>query len=134
MEAIVMRFVLSPAACLTLALLPFAASPAEPESRAEEKAPAALAKTDGKRTESVRQVTIDPNEKLPVCHRYVPTGSRIATERCVSPDSGPATAAQRANHDILRRDVEDLRRQQQLRDQARSAAMADALRRRAGGL
>src|SRR5688572_7306633 len=30
----------------------------------------------------VKEVTLDPTVKPPVCRRYVPTGSRIATERC----------------------------------------------------
>jgi hypothetical protein len=134
LEAFVMRFALSPAACLTLALLPFAGSPGEPEPGAEEKVPAALPEIASKRPEKVREVKIDPNEKLPVCRRYVPTGSRIATERCETPEPKSATAAQRANHDVLRREVEEMRSLQSMREQARSQAIAEALRRRGGGL
>lgn len=75
--------------------------------------------------------TIDPNVKEPVCRRYIPTGSRIAEQRCEMPKD-TLSAQEQASRDILRRDVADLRMQQQLRDQARAAAMADALRRRGG--
>jgi hypothetical protein len=40
------------------------------------------------------------------------------------------SAKEQAGREILRRDVEDMRRQQQMRDQVRNQAMADALRRR----
>jgi hypothetical protein len=64
-----------------------------------------------------------------VCRRHVPTGSRIAEQRCESAATEP-TAAERANRDILRRDVEAMRDLQMMREQARQSAMSDALRRR----
>ena len=79
--------------------------------------------------QAITRTTIDPNVKEPVCKRYKPTGSRIAEQRCEMPTDSLSTKEQ-ASRDILRRDVEDMRRQQQLRDQARNQAMADALRRR----
>jgi hypothetical protein len=79
---------------------------------------------------AVKEVTLDPTAKPPVCHRYVPTGSRIATERCHSAEL--ADAGRDAERDQTRRDIDELRARQAMRDQARTAAQAEALRRRAG--
>jgi hypothetical protein len=73
-------------------------------------------------------VTLDPDERHPVCRRYVPTGSRIAERRCESAKP-QTTADDRANHEIMRRDIDALRDQQMMREQARQSAMA----RRRGG-
>jgi hypothetical protein len=91
--------------------------------------PAAGATAANKTPENVRTVTIDPNARRPVCRRFVPTGSRIAEQRCETPQREP-TAADEANRAVLRRDIEAMRDQQMMREQARQAAMAEALRRR----
>jgi hypothetical protein len=78
----------------------------------------------------VKEVTIDPTAKPPVCRRYVPTGSRIATERCQSAEV--TDAARTTERDQTRRDIDEMRMRQAARDQARSAAQAEALRQRAG--
>jgi hypothetical protein len=71
--------------------------------------------------ENVRTITIDPTVRRPVCKRVVPTGSRIAEQRCETPQ----TAAQaEANREVLRRDFQAMRDQQMLREQARQAAAA----------
>jgi hypothetical protein len=74
----------------------------------------------------VKEVTIDPNAKEPVCRRQAPTGSRIARERCA------AAEPSRAERDQLRRDIEEVRMREVMRDQARAAADLEALRRRSG--
>jgi hypothetical protein len=71
----------------------------------------------------VREVAIESYEDVTTCRRYVPTGSRIATRDC-SPPSDPLASEQ------AREDVESLRRTQMYQEQARQAAMAEALRRR----
>jgi hypothetical protein len=121
----------SSAACLALVFSAAPASADEPE--------AGLAATNGPTAaepevaatppRAITRTTIDPNVKEPVCKRHIPTGSRIAERRCEMPADSLSTKEQ-ASREILRRDVEDMRRQQQLRDQARNQAMADALRRR----
>jgi hypothetical protein len=117
--------------CLALVTLPCAGDPAEPAARAA--APPATATptatAENKTPENTRIVTIDPNARPPVCRRVVPTGSRIAERRCETPNR-ESTAAAEANRTILRRDFEALRDQQMMREQARQAAMAEALRRR----
>jgi hypothetical protein len=40
------------------------------------------------------------------------------------------SAKEQASREVMRRDVADMRMQQQMRDQARAQAMAEALRRR----
>jgi hypothetical protein len=110
------------------ALLPWASHAAEPASQTAVPA-VAEAKADAKAPENVRTVMLDANERRPVCRRHVPTGSRIAEQRCESATREP-TAADRANRDILRRDLEAMRDLQVMREQARHAAMAEALRRR----
>jgi hypothetical protein len=79
--------------------------------------------------ENVRTITLDPTARRPVCKRFVPTGSRIAERRCETP---PTTAQAEADRATLRRDFQAMRDQQMLRDQARQAASAEALRRRGG--
>ena len=79
--------------------------------------------------QQVREVAIESFGNLPVCRRHVPTGSRIATERCTAPQQ-ELSAQQRADRDIMRRDIDSMRTQQMMQEQARQAAMAEALRRR----
>jgi hypothetical protein len=79
---------------------------------------------------AIKEVTLDPTAKPPVCHRYVPTGSRIATERCQSAEVADAGRAD--ERDQTRRDIDELRMRQTMRDQARTAAQSEALRQRMG--
>jgi hypothetical protein len=79
---------------------------------------------------TVKEITIDPTAKPPVCRRHVPTGSRIATKRCRSAES--KNAASNAERDQMRRDINEMRMRQATRDQARAVAQAEALRQRAG--
>ena len=79
---------------------------------------------------AVKEVTLDPTAKPPVCRRYVPTGSRIATERCQSAEV--ADAGRAAERDQTRRDIDELRMRQATRDAARSAAQTAAMRQRMG--
>ena len=79
---------------------------------------------------AVKEVTLDPTAKPPVCRRYVPTGSRIATEVCQSAEVGDGAHA--AERDQMRRDIDEMRMRQATRDAARAAAQAEALRRSAG--
>jgi hypothetical protein len=116
-----MRFVSSLLAGLAFAALSAAAAPPEATAPAAAKPPDKV-------------VTIDPNAKPPVCRRYVPTGSRIATERCESAPLDSSAAAQEAHRETIRRDMAELRALQAMRDQARTQAIAEALRRRAAGL
>lgn len=121
--------------CLTLATLPCAGDPAQPPAArapAPPAPPAAATATptaENKTPDNVRIVTLDPNARPPVCRRVVPTGSRIAEKRCETPNR-ESTAANEANRMVLRRDFEAMRDQQMMREQARQAAMAEALRRR----
>jgi hypothetical protein len=114
-------------ACVALALLAGAALADDPEGSPPTNAAAAA---EPEAIVPNATTTIDPNVKEPVCRRYIPTGSRIATQRCEMP-TDTLSAQEQATREILRRDVADMRMQQQLRDQARAAAMAEALRRRA---
>jgi hypothetical protein len=91
-----------------------------------EAAPAAEANT----VQPVKEVTLDPAVKPPVCRRYVPTGSRIATEVCQSAEVADTVRA--AERDQTRRDIDEMRMRQAMRDAARAAAQAEAMRRRAG--
>jgi hypothetical protein len=126
---------------LALTLLATSAWPAEPEGpapvAAPTTAPAATAATAeppaAKPADAVVEITIDPNAQTPVCRRYTPTGSRIATEVCEQPTAKISAAAEQANRDALRRDIEDMRAQQMVREQARQQAQADAMRRRMSG-
>lgn len=59
-----------------------------------------------------------------VCERYVPTGSRISSERCVLRADSELSATQRR---ILRRDIEAMRRMQTDRAMATQRA-AEAFR------
>jgi hypothetical protein len=79
---------------------------------------------------AVKELTLDPTTKPPVCRRYVPTGSRIATERCQSAEA--ADAGRAAERGQTRRDIDEMRMRQAMRDQARTAAQAESLRQRAG--
>jgi hypothetical protein len=117
--------------CLTLVALPCSGDPAEPPAARAPAPPTppATVTAENKTPENVRIVTIDPNARPPVCRRVVPTGSRIAERRCETPNR-ESTAAAEANRTIQRRDFEALRDQQMMREQARQAAMAEALRRR----
>jgi hypothetical protein len=108
---------------------PTAAPTATPTAAAATAEPAAEAKP----VETVVEITIDPNAPTPVCRRYTPTGSRIATEVCEQPTAKISAAAEQANRDILRRDIEDMRAQQMAREQARQQAQAEAMRRRMSG-
>ena len=69
------------------AMLPCASDAAEPTSQTAVPAVAEVT-ADTKAPENVRTVTLDPNERRPVCRRHVPTGSRIAEQRCESADEG----------------------------------------------
>jgi hypothetical protein len=124
-----MRSVARSAQCLSF-LLYAAAALGEPDT-----APQASARENSgaPSAATVTTTTIDPNVKYPVCKRYVPTGSRIATQRCETPQD-ETSAAQRAEHETIRRDLAEMRAVQALRDQARAQALAEALRRRAAGL
>jgi hypothetical protein len=114
---------------LALVTSPYVGTAAEPDAPPTPAPPAAPAVT-APLPDNIRTVTLDDNERRPVCKRIIPTGSRIAEQRCESPPREP-TAADRANRDILRRDVEAMRDQQMMREQARQLAMMEALRRRA---
>jgi hypothetical protein len=92
--------------------------------------PAATAPPEADKTQPIKEVTLDPTAKPPVCRRYVPTGSRIATERCQSAET--MDAARAAERDQTRRDIDEMRMRQATRDQARAATQAEALRQRAG--
>jgi hypothetical protein len=92
-------------------------------------APAPTESANAAESQPVKEVMLDPTAKPPVCRRYVPTGSRIAKKRCASADA----ALGEANRDQLRRDIDEMRMRQAMRDQARAQALAEALRRRGGG-
>jgi hypothetical protein len=104
------------------------AAPADAPPTAD--APPASEPPRADKAEAVKEVTLDPTAKPPVCRRYVPTGSRIATERCQSAET--ADDAPAAERDQTRRDIDEMRMRQATRDQARAAAQAEALRQRAG--
>jgi hypothetical protein len=93
-------------------------------------APRAASPADGDNASAVKEVTLDPTVKPPVCRRYVPTGSRIATEVCQSAEV--TDSARAAERDQARRDIDEMRMRQATRDAARAAAQAEALRRSAG--
>jgi hypothetical protein len=107
--------------------LPTAAASAIPQPVA---VPRDTAPPEADKAQPIKEVTLDPTAKPPVCRRYVPTGSRIATERCQSAET--TDAARTAERDQTRRDIDEMRMRQAARDQARSAAQAEALRQRAG--
>lgn len=126
-----------PLLCLALLGLPATSNAGDPPEAARPVAAtpdAGAAQTAAEpRKAPDRTITIDPNLRPPVCKRVVPTGSRIAEQRCESPADRATTTADDANRAILRRDIEAMRDQQMLREQARQAAMAEAMRRRAAG-
>jgi hypothetical protein len=76
--------------------------------------------------ENVTEVAIESFAGVADCRRYVATGTRIAGKRCET--DGDDTAAEAAEYELMRRDVEAMRSQQIYRDQARQAAEA-AMRR-----
>jgi hypothetical protein len=80
------------------------------------------------KAQPVKEITLDPTAKPPVCRRYVPTGSRIAKERCESAEV--TDAAREAERDQTRRDLAEMRMRQSMRDQARAQGFAEAMRRR----
>ena len=114
------------AACIALALLAGPTLADDPEASPSTNAPAAA---EPEAIVPNATTTIDPNVKDPVCKRHFPTGSRIATQRCEMPKDTMSVKEQ-ASRDVMRQDIAEMRMQQQLRDQARAAAMAEALRRR----
>jgi hypothetical protein len=83
--------------------------------------------TEGDRAQPIKQVALDPNVPYPVCRRIAPTGSRIKNEVCVTPDSEKARTAER---DQIRRDMDEMRARQTMRDQARAQALSEAMMRR----
>jgi hypothetical protein len=91
---------------------------------------ATVADTEADELQPVKEVTLDPTVKPPVCRRYVPTGSRIATEVCQSAEVADSVRA--AERDQTRRDIDEMRMRQATRDAARAAAQAESLRRSAG--
>lgn len=111
--------------CVWLASSMGAAAAADPSVAA----PAPTESANAAQGQPVKEITLDPTVKPPVCRRYVPTGSRIATKRCASADA----AAGEANRAQARRDIDEMRMRQTMRDQMRSQALAEALRRRGGG-
>jgi hypothetical protein len=102
---------------------------AEPPAVAAEGVPPTQI-TEAGDSQPVKEVTLDPTAKPPVCRRYVPTGSRIATERCRSAEVSDAVRA--AERDQARRDIDEMRVRQATRDAARAAAQAESLRRSVG--
>jgi hypothetical protein len=118
---------------LGVAALTFSSSSdaAEPSPSADARRPAAEATARSKAPESFRTVMLDPSEPRIVCRRHAPTGSRIAEQRCESTNARkkPADEASRA---LLRRDIQALRDQQMMREQARQAVTAEGIRRRGG--
>ncbi len=115
-------------ACIALAWLAAPALADEPPIAPAANAPAAT-EPDAAAPQAITRTTIDPNVKTPLCKRHIPTGSRIATQRCEMPED-TLSAKEQASREVMRRDVTDMRMQQQMRDQARAQAMAEALRRR----
>jgi hypothetical protein len=121
------------ATCAILASWPGLAA-ADATTKAERAATRAAAQQERQAAApaKVPEVAIEAFARLPVCRRHVPTGTRIAGERCTSNDA--TTAALRKNEqDLTRQDVEMLRQRQMIQEQARQTARAEALRRRAAG-
>jgi hypothetical protein len=92
--------------------------------------PEVQAEAEADKLQFVKEITLDPTVKPPVCRRYVPTGSRIASERCQSAEVVDTVRA--AERDQTRRDIDEMRMRQATRDAARAAAQAESLRRSAG--
>jgi hypothetical protein len=107
-----------------------AAEPAVTVDPPEPTTSATATDTDADKLQPVKEVTLDPTVKPPVCRRYVPTGSRIATEVCQSAEV--ANSVRAVERDQTRRDIDEMRMRQATRDAARAAAQAEALRRSAG--
>lgn len=76
----------------------------------------------------IKQVALDPNAPYPVCRRVAPTGSRIKNEVCEMPNTdGKGRDAEREQ---IRRDMDEMRARQTMRDQVRAQSLAEAMRRR----
>jgi hypothetical protein len=114
-------------AALTLPYYGHAADPPTAPPTQPSATPTTTAAPSATALKNVRTITVDPTVRRPVCKRFVPTGSRIAEQRCAAPQTTAQAEADRATQ---RRDFQAMRDQQMLRDQARQAAMAEALRRR----
>jgi hypothetical protein len=84
--------------------------------------------TEGDQARPVKQVALDPNVPHPVCRRIAPTGSRIKNEVCETP--APDDKAREAEHHQIRRDMDEMRARQAMREQARTQALAEAMLRR----
>jgi hypothetical protein len=112
---------------LSLALLAAASAAADP-AVAPAAPPTAASSSEAARAPAVKEVTLDPTKKPPVCRRYAPTGSRISTERCKSADA--ATPSREAEREQTRRDINEMRMRQAMREQARTQALAEAMRQR----
>jgi hypothetical protein len=104
---------------------PPAAPPTGPDATSTTATTTATAATHA--PANMRTITIDPTVRGPVCKRFVPTGSRIAEQRCAAPQTTAQAEAERAT---LRRDFQAMRDQQMLREQARQARQAAGARRR----
>lgn len=95
---------------------------------AAKAAPAAPAPEAAARpSEDVPKVAIESFANVPVCRRHVPTGSRIAVERCTS---RPSVVAAQRQKDFTRQQIETMREQQIYEEQARQALRAEMMRRR----
>jgi hypothetical protein len=89
---------------------------------------AAVLPSESDPTKPIKQVALDPNAPYPVCRKVAPTGSRIKNEVCVTPN--PDDKAREAERAQIRRDMDEMRARQAMRDQARAHALAEAMRRR----
>lgn len=109
--------------CTALAAL--GAARAEPPGAASAEPPvAAAAAPDASRVEPIKEIAIDAHAKEPRCRRSAPTGSRIVQRHCETREQ--TNEARAAEREQTRRDVEEMRMRQLMRDQAR--ALAGAMR------
>lgn len=76
----------------------------------------------------IKQVALDPNAPYPVCRRIAPTGSRIKNEVCEAPNTDGNS--RKAEREQIRRDMDEMRARQTMRDQVRAQSLAEAMRRR----
>lgn len=76
-----------------------------------------------------REVTIESFANVAECGRHVATGTRIAVKRCEARSGRGNSATEPARYELLRQDLESLRRQQMYQEQMRQQAAAEALRR-----
>ena len=113
-----------------LALSSALAADPEPADQAEAKVEASKppASDDGATNGEPLVVDADSLEAKVVCERYVPTGSRISSQRCVSRDDLEQSDAERR---MLRRDVDEIRRLQMDRALAQQRAAEEFVRRAA---